>query len=298
MRGNKMLKRILAAWYARLPVIRELREIRRLLARRLEQAANFEAIRLLDFDLCQHPRYADPKRLLKYQFQVCSQNGEDGIIQEILRRIGVTNQIFAEVGVGDGCENNTAFLLSQGWTGFWIDGDNTFLNALAKRSDLTNGCLRSVVAHVTKENILSIFQELGVPEEFDLLALDIDQNTYHLWEGLSNVRPRVVVVEYNAGIPPEIDWFARYEANRLWDGTNNFGASLKAFEKLGRRLGYQLVGCEFTGANAFFIRKDLVGDKFLDPFTAENHYEPPRYWLGHHRGHFGAILDRAGTKPS
>ena len=26
-------------------------------------------------------------------------------------------------------------------------------------------------------------------------------------------------------------------------------------------------------------RNDLVGDKFLEPFTAENHYQPARYFL-------------------
>ncbi len=50
-------------------------------------------------------------------------------------------------------------------------------------------------------------------------------------------------------------------------------------EILGVKKGYKLVGCNFTGANAFFIREDFVKDKFLEPFTSENHYEPPRYFL-------------------
>jgi hypothetical protein len=43
--------------------------------------------------------------------------------------------------------------------------------------------------------------------------------------------------------------------------------------------GYCLVGCNITGTNAFLVRKDLVADHFLEPFTAENHYEPARYYL-------------------
>jgi hypothetical protein len=39
------------------------------------------------------------------------------------------------------------------------------------------------------------------------------------------------------------------------------------------------VGCNISGANAFFVRNDLVGDYFHTPFTAENHYEPARYWI-------------------
>ncbi len=101
-----------------------------------------------------------------------------------------------------------------------------------------------------------------------------------------------MVVEYNASIPAVVDWKVNYDAQRTWDGSLNFGASLKAFEILGNRLGYKLVGCEFLGANAFFVREDLVEDKFMAPFTAENHYEAPRYSMGYKRGHPVSILDR------
>ena len=249
-------------------------------------------IRLVDFELDRNSRYNDDRRLLKFGFQVNSQNAEDGMIHEIFRRIGAGKRIFAEIGISDGTENNTAFLLSQGWTGFWVDGDKTFLRMLGARADLQGDCVKSVVSFVTKENIAGLFGQLGVPEEFDLLSLDIDQNTYYAWEGLSTYHPRAVVVEYNALLPPDIDWKVHYESNRVWNGTSNFGASLKAFELLGRRLGYELVGCDFIGVNAFFVRSDLVGDRFAPPFTAENHYEPPRYALSHRRGHRTAILDR------
>jgi hypothetical protein len=138
-----MLRRIVSNFYRRLPVVRELqavvREYQKVTAPLLH-IENYlkagQAIRLLDFDLRDHPRYGNPRRLLRYQSQVCSQNGEDGIIREIFRRIGTTTKILVEVGVGDGCENNTAFLLSQGWTGFWIDGDSGFLGTLENREDL------------------------------------------------------------------------------------------------------------------------------------------------------------------
>ena len=46
--------------------------------------------------------------------------------------------------------------------------------------------------------------------------------------------------------------------------------------RLGRRKGYRLVGCNFAGANAFFVRDDVARDHFLEPATADEHYEPPR----------------------
>jgi len=289
--------------YCRIPGIRELIQISesvhdtRNLIRRindsLRQIKAAEAVRLFDFELERHPRYADPRRLLRYAFPVCSQNGEDGIIREIFRRVGASDRIFAEVGVGDGTQNNTAFLLSQGWKGFWIDGDKTFLKTLEKARGLHDGCLRSAVSFVSRDNIAELFEALGVPKEFDLLSLDIDQNTYYIWEALTGFRPRVVVIEYNASIPPDIEWKVAYDSKRTWDGTHNFGASLKAFELLGRQLGYSLVGCELSGVNAFFVRDDLLADKFAAPFISENHYEPPRYFLMYRTGHPRAILDRA-----
>ena len=218
---------------------------------------------------------------------------EDGMIHEIFRRIKTTNRVFAEVGIGDGSENNTAFLLSQGWTGFWVDGNDSFLKNISKRPDLGNNCIQGVSAFLTKDNAESIFTKLGVPVEFDLLSLDIDQNTFYLWEGLKKYRPRVVIVEYNASLPPDVDWKVNYDPRRVWDGTNNFGASLKAFELLGRQLGYSLVGCDYIGANAFFVRDELVADHFAGPFTAENHHEPARFALIHRNCHPQAILDRA-----
>jgi hypothetical protein len=68
-----------------------------------------------------------------------------------------------------------------------------------------------------------------------------------------------------------------YEPARVWDGSNYFGASLEALVRLGREKGYRVVGCNYAGANAFFVRADVAGNHFLDPATAEEHYEPPRY---------------------
>ncbi len=246
------------------------------LSRLVAMANVVDVTRLLDFELAHHPRYSDPRRLLRHAAQVCSQNGEDGMITEIFRRIGTTNRTFAEIGVDDGNENNTAFLLSLGWKGFWLDGSDAFVQTLRSRPDLHDSSLTTQVAHVTRENIAGLFHSLGVPNEFDLLSIDIDQNTYYAWDGLREFRPRVVVVEYNSAIPPDVDWKVRYDPEKVWNGTNNYSASLKAYELLAADLGYSLVGCDFTGVNAFFVRNDLVGDRFVEPFTSDNHYEPPR----------------------
>ena len=44
-------------------------------------------------------KYEDPLRVSRYEFQSHSQNGEDGILHEIFRRIGTANQYFIEFGI-------------------------------------------------------------------------------------------------------------------------------------------------------------------------------------------------------
>ncbi len=247
--------------------------------RLLETSCLMQAFQtLMDSD----PRYGDPRRLLAHGAQYWSQNYEDGMIEEIFHRVTSHTKTFLEIGVGDGSENNTAALLRQGWRGWWIDGDSYCCAAIRSRlAEMPNLASRLVMREevVSPDNIRDLLQEIGVPEDFDLLSLDIDRDTYHIWEALIAFRPKVVIVEYNAAIPSAVSWINPCRQDRIWDGSQAFGASLKAFELLGKQRDYSLVGCDIIGVNAFFVRNDLVGDKFAPPFTSENHYEPPRYGL-------------------
>ena len=185
--------------YHRLPLVREIERGTKLTEVIRSELAALRTLHSLE--VCERLRYEKSLRegalcLHRHEHQVCSQNGEDGVIAEIFRRIGEGARSFVEVGIGDGVENNTAFLHSLGWTGAWVDARVPALH--------DQPGLRFREAFVTSENIASLFRELGVPAEVDLCSLDVDQNTYHLWEALTAWRPRVVVIEYNASIPPRL----------------------------------------------------------------------------------------------
>jgi hypothetical protein len=233
-------------------------------------------------------KYQDSRRLAQFEAKVFSQYGEDGIIAEIFRRIGTTNRYFVEFGSADGMENNTVFLLRQGWSGLWMDGNKAAIARARWRFAPEIGAKRltAEATFITAENIEHLFSANSVPLEFDLLSIDIDRNDYYIWKAFETYRPRAVVIEYNAIFPPGVEWVIEYNQGEQWDGTSNFGASLSALESLARMKGYSLVGCNIAGVNAFFVRTDLLQEKFCSPFTAENHYEPPCYWMtwgGHPR---------------
>jgi hypothetical protein len=248
-------------------------------------AFQLELLRFWESELAK-PRHADPKRLLRYGFKIYSQCEEDGIIQEIFKRIGVGNRTFVEFGVQTGIECNTVKLLVEGWNGLWLEGRRSFVKKIQTglRSFIEKRHLAVSQAFVTAENINSLIEKGGVSGEIDLLSIDIDNNDYWVWKAINVINPRLVVIEYNATLPPPLSLVIPYDAGRETTGTNYFGASLEALVRLGRSKGYRLVGCNFSGSNAFFVRNDLAGDLFLDPPTAEEHYEPPRYFFGYLKG--------------
>jgi len=270
--------------------IKRIRQVRDLLHVVIGQKNNEKGIQVAQFlaeHLYNNPKYVNSKRLNKSEYQVFSQNGEDGIIQEIFNRIGHTNKYFIEFGVEDGLECNSTNLLYKQWEGLWIEGSNAFYNQVNERfSDLVKKKQLQVKNEfINAENIELIFKSADVPAEPDLLSIDIDYNDYYVWKAIVNYKPRVVIIEYNSIFRPDTHFVVPYNAERTWDRTSYFGASLLALQLLGDEKGYSLVSCSFTGSNAFFVRKDLLGEYFEGPYTAENHYEPNRDYLYYKAGH-------------
>lgn len=235
-----------------------------------------------------HPRYQDNKSLIPFGGKTYSQSDEDGIIREIFSRIGASNKIFVEFGIGNGLENNTLSLLFEDWKGLWIDASTRSIQAIRKHFSkiIEEGQLKVVESFITRENINDLISANINVDSIDLLSIDIDGNDYHILEAITCIEPRVIVVEYNAKFIPPIQYCMDYNATHQWQKDDCHGASLKFFEVNLAKKGYCLVGCNISGVNAFFVRADLVADKFLAPFTAEKHYEPARYYLsGYFAGH-------------
>jgi hypothetical protein len=222
--------------------------------------------------------------LRAFERKVFSQNGEDGILQEIFHRIGVKTRYFVEFGVESGSECNCARLaLHEGWQGLFMEADSSHFAALRERYRSYPGVYCHQTA-VTSDNVEQLFAARAVPHTFDVLSIDIDGNDYWVWQAIQNWRPRVVVIEYNASHTPDRRWVMRENNAHRWDGTTYYGASLASLTALGRKKGYALVGTNSTGVNAFFVREELATpDRFPDP-TVFWYYSPPNY-APHYREH-------------
>jgi hypothetical protein len=229
-------------------------------------------------------RLEDPLFLDRFAYKVYSQNGEDGIISEIFRRIGATNKTFVEFGVYDGLESNCHYLLLNGWRGLWIDGNKKALKVLKSHfaRPIGDGRLTALNAFITAENINTLIgEDGGITGDIDLLSIDIDGNDYWVWKAITVIKPRVVIIEYNAKFPPPCEWVIKYNPSFQGGAPDEHSASLKSHELLGRELGYTLVATDLAGVNAFFVRDGLCHDLFPSPATAENHYRPirPFQWI-------------------
>src|SRR5262245_56277682 len=138
-----------------------------------DYALQLQVLRAWDEEIAK-PRHADPRRLLRYGFKTYSQNDEDGIIQEIFRRIGVTSRTFVEFGVESGSECNTAKLLIENWRGLWMEAQPEHAAAIRRRFApfLADRRLTLKDAKVTAENIDALLGEAGLSGEIDLLGID------------------------------------------------------------------------------------------------------------------------------
>ncbi len=231
------------------------------------------------FNLLNSKKFDDEKNLIKFGFKVYSQSDEDGIIEEIFNRIGIKNKTFIELGVQDGKECNTTYLLKSGWSGIWADmsTDKNQLNEDFKKYLNKNLFFKKI--KITKNNVNEIIYEMTTNnDELDLLSIDIGINTFHILEHIE-IKPRVIVTEYNAKLRDKIEWVSDYNKDGEWVGDDNFGASLNSFSKMLQKKNYSLVCCNITGVNAFFVRNDLINEKFIKNFTPEFHYQPLRLWL-------------------
>ena len=237
-------------------------------------------------------------------FRAFSQFNEDGILLCLFATLGARSRIFVEIGsdfsgspVYRIPQNNTLNLaLNHDWMGLVLDGDPEHIAAAERftRSSLATAGMHPVFrqALVTRENINTLIGSAGIEGEVDLFSLDVDGVDYWLWDALTIIRPRVVVVEYNRLWRTDDAVTVPYAADFVspWGSDDPirkdfFGASLPAFVSLAGRKGYRLIGFNIYRNNAFFMLRGVGEEAF-----------PEVDWR---QGYDGAIcrLERLPPKP-
>jgi FkbM family methyltransferase len=203
------------------------------------------------------PAGPDTGDLTRFEFKLFSQNGEDGVLAEIFRRIGTGGRFFVEIGADLWESNALALADVLGWSGVFIEANPEKAEAFRYKYAGVTG-ITAVEGIVTPDSINTLLASANVPVDVDLLSIDIDGNDFWVWAALERCQPRVVVIEYNAHLKSEAQLVQPYSNEGVYEYTNYFGASIGALLALGERIGYRLVHTESHGVNAFFVRTDLL----------------------------------------
>jgi hypothetical protein len=201
------------------------------------------------------------------EFKVYSQFGDDGIIQYLVNAIAIPEKCrtFVEFGVENYCESNTRFLLfNDNWSGLVMDGSRDHVQFITQDVIRWRNELNAVCAFIDRDNINRLISENGYSGEIGILSVDVDGNDYWIWDAINVVDPIIVIAEYNSTLgwkkPITIPYdplFVRYKAH--YSGLY-FGCSITAFCALAEKKGYAFVGSNSQGNNAYFVRKDKVGE--------------------------------------
>jgi hypothetical protein len=197
-------------------------------------------------------------------FGCYSQSNEDGILIYICARLGLQSCSLIDIGSARPFGSNTTNLIvNWGWDAILIDGNKNKCR-LSKHFFESHRYTKSYPPQILNQevsvsNINRILEENNCPQDVGLLSIDIDGIDYYIWESITFVKPKVVVIEFNRILGPNKSISVPYSED-FYENQDNFyyqGAALSAFEKLAKSKGYDLVGCNRRGYNAFFVRSEL-----------------------------------------
>jgi hypothetical protein len=197
------------------------------------------------------------------EFQVYSQWGEDGILEWLIQRLPISSKRFIEFGVESYKEANTRFLLiNRNWKGLIMDSSVDNMRIVRQDEIYWRYDLKAVSTFIDRDNINELISKNGFSGNVGVLSIDIDGNDYWVWEAIEAVTPDIVVCEYNAVFgdlyPISIPYAPDFVRTRAHASNLYFGASINALCLLAARRGYELVGTNRAGVNAFFVRRDAV----------------------------------------
>ena len=209
--------------------------------------------------------------LREHARDVHSQFGEDGIIEEIFRRLGELDRPedrpiwCVEFGAWDGVHlSNTRRLIEAfGAHAVLLEPDPERFRELAGNCEpfARVHTIRSEVECFGAKRLDTLLAGTPCPKAFDLLSIDIDGDEYWVWQAVRQYNPTIVVVEYNPTIPYEDPYISPQDPGQ------RHGSSLSAIRDLGGRKGYTLVAV--TETNLVFVQSDRAPELRLPDDTID-----------------------------
>lgn len=200
--------------------------------------------------------------LREVEFKVFSQFGDDGIIQWLVHHLDIPEQTFIEFGVEDYRESNTRFLMmNDNWSGLVIDGSKHNVERIINSDFYWRHNLIAKCAFIDMQNIGCLLAPYGLGDQLGLLHIDLDGNDYWILKAIE-ILPVILIVEYNAVFGVDrfitVPYDPIFQRSRAHYSNLYYGASLPALHELASSRGYQFIGCNSAGNNAYFVLRDRL----------------------------------------
>ena len=202
--------------------------------------------------------------------QVASQQADNSFAGEYLglsnlaTSLGIQRGYLVDIAASDGYSQSCTFgfMRDGGWRGLAVEMDP---GKFARLSYLYSNFLdcRLARSRVTPSNVGHLLKAFEVPEDFDLLNLDIDSYDLYVIDALlaSGFRPKIISMEINEKIPCGIFFTVDFSETHYWQEDHFFGCSIEAAAAVVKPHGYTLQAVEYN--NAFFVRNDCARSPYL-----------------------------------
>lgn len=203
-----------------------------------------------------------------------SQFGEDGILEQLFARLGISSGFFVEFGAWDGKHlSNTFYLLEKGWSGLYIEGSPERFEDLKRNVGSRDVYLANRFVSVSGPNTLdNILKDVGAPKDIDILSIDIDSDDLAIFMSVKEARAKCVVIEFNPTIPFDTEF-----VNKPGRHIGNSALSIKRYAE---SIGYSLVA--LTQTNLILLDNALLEEANVQIQSLERtgQFNAYRYFFG------------------
>ena len=211
--------------------------------------------------------YEKAKNINENELKIYSQNGEDGIIDFLLYKLGVNQPNFLEIGVGEYIESNTRFLYERYYqNGLIIDYVKDLKKKVFSNVNKWKGELKVLEELVTSKNINNLISK-NCNFEIDLFSIDIDSVDYWVIKELKPNISKIFIAEYNAIFGDQLDVsvpnIENFSREKYHYSCLCYGMSLKALIRIMKEKGFYFIGTNNFKNNAFFINQLFPKDKYF-----------------------------------
>tara|TARA_B100000795_G_C22794633_1_gene438711 strand:- start:1456 stop:2262 length:807 start_codon:yes stop_codon:yes gene_type:complete len=199
--------------------------------------------------------------LLKYRKNFYSENGEDGIIEYLIKKLSLNDIQCCEFGAWDGKKFSNTFNLVKNYNAraVYIESDESkYLDLLETCKKYPNivSIKKFISATNDESNIDQVLSKTFLKKNFEILSIDIDSNDLEIFESMKDYHPKIVIIEISSDLGPDILYRYGKDSKNFDSQGESQVASFSSVAEVCKNKGYAIVA--HTG------NLILVHNQFLD----------------------------------